>query len=140
MSRPVFTGDKLMPYIYTEVDSLENTPKVGNKQCVALVRHYTNAPATAQWRAGKKVIGEAGIIKGTAIATFVDGSYQSNSTGNHAALFVKQDADGIYIMDQWASDDRKPKVSMRYVKRRGTRPDGSFKDPSNNADAYSVIE
>ena len=36
-----------MPYIYSKVDDLENTPKVGSKQCVALVQTYARTPLTA---------------------------------------------------------------------------------------------
>lgn len=35
-----------MPYIYIEVDKLQGTDKVGDEQCVALVKYYTNAPYT----------------------------------------------------------------------------------------------
>lgn len=129
-----------MAYVYTQVDALQNTAKVGNKQCVALVRHYANLPATAVWTEGSAVWGNSSLAKGTAIATFVNGRYQSLPSGNHAAFYVSQDAGGIWIMDQWASDTGKPKVSKRYVRRKGKLPGGAFIDPSNNADAYSVIE
>ena len=33
-----------------------------------------------------------------------------------------------------------PKVSKRYLSRKGKDAKGNFIDPSNNADAYSVIE
>lgn len=78
--------------------------------------------------------------KGTAIATFSSGKYLSNGTGNHAAYYVSQDAGGIVIMDQWRSDVQKPVVSTRYLRRKGRSPDGVLIDPSNNADAHSVIE
>lgn len=31
-------------------------------------------------------------------------------------------------------------VSKRYIERKGVAGNGSYRDPSNNADAYSVIE
>ncbi len=128
-----------MLYVYGKVDDLQNTDKVGSKQCVALVQTYAKAPITGKWTAGKAVLGQIGLKKGTAIATFVGGKYPSNATGNHAALYVSQDATGIWIMDQWANDKQKPKVSKRFLSRKGTGKDG-FVDPSNNADAFSVIE
>jgi hypothetical protein len=43
-------------------------------------------------------------------------------------------------MDQWKNDPRKPVVSLRHIPRRGKTKDGKWKDPSNNAEAFSVIE
>ena len=85
------------------------------------------------------MLGGRTISKGTAIATFVKGRYESKSHGNHAALFLSADATGIWVMDQWKGD-KKPKVSKRHIPKRGTAEDGSFINPSNNADAFSVIE
>lgn len=129
-----------MAYIYQKVDELENTNKVGTKQCVALLQHYSYLPLTAKWKEGLVVSGNLSVAKGTAIATFVDGVYKSNSTGNHAAYYISQDTGGIYIMDQWADDTKKPKVSKRYLRKKGKIPGKGFIDPSNNADAYSVID
>jgi hypothetical protein len=80
------------------------------------------------------------LSKGTAIATFVDGKYQSLSHGNHAAFFLRQDAGGIWVMDQWSDDKKKPTISSRYLRRKGKDRNGNFVDPSNNADAYSIIK
>ena len=128
-----------MPYIYAEVDDLENTDKVGSKQCVVLVQHYAKAPVTKLWKEGDAVLGTHTLRKGTAIATFVDGKYGNAVTGNHAGLYVSQDAGGIWIMDQWSSDTTKPKVFKRYLRRKG-KSGKAYVDPSNNADAYAVIE
>ena len=129
-----------MAFVYTDVDDLEETAKVGSKQCVALVQHYALLPNTSLWRAGPAALGNLTIAKGTAIATFVNGRYASNSTGNHAAFYVSQDAQGMWIMDQWVNDVTKPRVSKRYIHRKESLPKRGFVDPSNNADAYSVIE
>lgn len=129
-----------MAYEYSQVDKLENTEKVGSKQCVALLQHYAHLPNTSQWKQGTTVFGDNTVKKGAAIATFVDGKYKSLTTGNHAAFFVSQDASGIWIMDQWANDVQKPKVSKRYIRKKGTIKEGVYIDPSNNANAYSVIE
>ena len=74
-----------MPYVYSDVENLDGTDKVGSKQCVALIQHYARAPNTGAWKEGSAVFGSGTIAKGTA-------------------------------------------------------KDGSYLDPSNNADAYSVID
>jgi hypothetical protein len=107
-----------MSYVYSQVDDLENTNKVGSKQCVALLQQYAKLPQTTLWREGATVFGTKTIAKGTAIATFVGGKYMSHSTGNHAAFYVSQDAGGIWIMDQWLNDKTKPKVSKRHIRRK----------------------
>ena len=129
-----------MAYVYSKADDLQETDKVGSRQCVALLQHYAGLPSTSTWKEGKTVFGQITLAKGTAIATFVDGKYKSLSTGNHAAFYLSQDAGGIWIMDQWADDTRKPKVSKRYVTKKGKFASGRYVDPSNNAEAYSVIE
>jgi hypothetical protein len=129
-----------MSYVYSKVDDLEDTDKVGSKQCVALVQYYAQLPQTANWKEGLKVLGNLATAKGTAIATFVNGKYESHSTGNHAAFYISQDAGGIWVMDQWANDTTKPKVSKRYLRKKGTSTNGGYIDPSNNAEAFSAIE
>ncbi len=89
-----------MAYVYTRVEDLEKTDKVGSKQCVALVQRYALAPHTSRWRAGAAVLGNKTLVKGTAIATFEGGRYLSHRHGNHAAFFVRHDGDGFWIMDQ----------------------------------------
>ena len=127
------------PYVYAKVDDLEDTEKVGSKECVALVQQYAGAPVTSLWKEGAAVRGALTLTKGTAIATFVGGKYQSHAHGNHAALYISQDAAGITVMDQWRSDKTKPKVSSRHIPFRGKDKSGNYLNPSNNADAFSVI-
>lgn len=129
-----------MPYIYSKADDLENTDKVGSKQCVALLQYYAKLPQTAMWKEGKTVVGTMTLAKGTAIATFVDGRYKSLPTANHAAFYISQDAGGVWIMDQWSNDKTKPKVSKRYIRKKGKFQSGQYVDPSNNAEAFAVIE
>lgn len=84
------------------------------------------------------VEGNASKIKrGTAVATLVNGKYPNQDKGNHAGFYVSQDANGIVMVDQW---ETLPKPHKRTLKFLGKEADGSFKDPSNNADAFSVIE
>lgn len=83
-----------MAYIYPNFEQLEGNEKVddgaGNYlgQCVSLVKKYTHAPPTAQWREGSHVRGNFALKPGTAIATFIKGRYPSYATGNHAAFVM----------------------------------------------------
>ena len=136
-----------MAYTYTKVLDLEGKEKVGTTQCVALVQFYAGAPNHRGWKAGAAVMDNKGIQPGTAIATFVNGHYPSNSTGNHAALFVRHGIKGFWVMDQWKDDrpadqNNKPTISSRFISSRGLkqRASGAWPNASNNADAYSVIE
>jgi hypothetical protein len=79
--------------------------------------------------------GVKSILSGTAIATFVNGKYpQTGSTGKHAAIYLGQDADGIQVLDQWASQGMVLPRTIRWV---SSQPHPS---PSNDANAFSVIE
>jgi hypothetical protein len=134
------------PYVYANVDALEGTDPVGNKQCAGLVQHHTNVGTTEYWTNGKKVRGNGlSVAKGTAIATFLSDSiegkgYYANAThGNHAALYISQTAAGIMVMDQWAGDKNKPKISSRLMRFLGQNRDGTYINPGNNGDALSVI-
>jgi|APAra7269096768_1048522.scaffolds.fasta_scaffold26288_1 hypothetical protein len=129
-----------MPYVYSQVDDLNQSDLVGSHQCVALVQHYARVPHSSLWKKGKDVLGDVSVLKGTAIATFVDGKYKSNAHGNHAAFYIGQDAGGIWVMDQWKGDLKKPKVSKRYIQPKGKLKNGNYIDPSNNAQAFSIIE
>ena len=124
------------PYVYADVADLEATDPVGTGECAVLVRHYARAPSTNLWTAGDAVKGKRLLAKGTAIATFVAGRYPNAGTGNHAALYISQDLTGILVMDQWRN---KASVGARRLRFKGKDRDGRFIDPSNNGDAFSVI-
>jgi hypothetical protein len=131
------------PYIYARVDDLEGAAPVGNKQCAGLVQYYTSVGTTEYWTNGRKVKGNALIIaKGTAVATFVGseaegkGYYANAAKDNHAAFYISQTDKGVMVMDQWAG---KKTISSRLMRFKGKNKDGSYPDPSNNADALSVI-
>ncbi|MGF1689602.1 BPSL0067 family protein [Photobacterium japonica] len=98
---------------------------------------YTKVGKASTWVEGIPVRGNRTKIRlGTAIATFVDGKYPNKRTGNHAALYISQFSGGIWVMDQWASENA---INARLIKFKGRNADGSYVDPSNNADAFSVI-
>jgi hypothetical protein len=132
-----------MPIIYTKVLELQNTKKVGTKECVALVQQYAPAVGPSSiWKEGEAVLGNKDIVPGTAIATFVDGHYPNLRRGNHAAFFVAQSVDGFWVMDQWRDDGRKPLVSKRVIRTKGKTPlaNGAWPEGGDNAYAYSIIE
>ena len=128
-----------MPYIYSKAAELKDEPVVGSRQCVALVQEYAGAPTTTYWRQGEPVMGNKTIKEGTAIATFVNGRYPNRPHGNHAALFVREVANGIVVADQWKAD-KKTKISVRTIRSQGKDKKGKFVNPSENADAFFVIE
>jgi hypothetical protein len=126
-----------MPYVYADAENLATLPTVGTKQCVALIKLYTNAPATSLWTEGEAVKGNALIKVGTAIATFVNGKYPNQSSGNHAAFYLSQDAVGVWVIDQWSASGT---IQKRRLAFKGKFKTGGFISPSNNGDAFSVIE
>ena len=118
-----------MTYVADSPESYEGQV-VGDGNCVAFVRACTEAPETARWKEGAKVKG-ASITKGTAIATFKNGHYPNDPTGNHAAIYIDQDSGGVNVWDQWKD---------RPVHKRKIRFQGGHGSPSNDGDAFSVIE
>jgi len=110
----------------------------GNTECVEFIRQTLDAPQTARWRQGVTVRrlkpGEGDpVARGTAIATFVAGTYpQHGDTGKHAAIYLGQDASGIQVLDQWRAQGR---VMLRTIPWQPRRP-----GLSNDGNAFSVIE
>ncbi|TWB21905.1 hypothetical protein FBZ89_104153 [Nitrospirillum amazonense] len=131
-----------MPYVYDDVLSLLTQPpkpNVGTGQCVALIEAYTSVPKPASvfWKEGSAVRGNTSLKMGTAIATFVNGKYPSHSHGNHAAFYISQDSTGIWVVDQYSTSHG---IFKRHLSFKGKNEDGTYKNPSNNGDAFSVIE
>jgi len=120
-----------MSYNCNDPGSFEGQ-RVGSGQCVEFVRACADAPPSSLWSKGAKVRGNPTIRPGTAIATFnAHGLYANNSTGNHAAIYIGQDAYGIWVYDQWV---RQGSVQKRRIPFRGG---GS---PSNDGDAFYVVK
>lgn len=119
-----------MPFIATNPEKYKGI-LVGSGQCVAFVQESSGAPLTKYWKEGIKVRGSQ-IASGTAIATFKDGVYPSNATGNHAAIYVSQDSIGITVWEQWSGHP----VAQRHIRFQG----GQGSSASNDGDAYSVVE
>lgn len=121
-----------MPYIYPGAARLERQPKVGTTDCVALVQYYAAVPHHNAWRPGASVMELRNLAPGTAIATFVNGRYQSLKKGNHAAFFLRYagPGEGFWVMDQWKDGDGrspKPFISARQIrpKKDAKNADGS---------------
>jgi hypothetical protein len=133
-----------MPHVYTKVRELAGHELVGSGDCLELVKAFAPGligTTTSSWRPGERVVDVAHkLAPGTAIATFENGRYPHSVTGQHAAFFVSSAGAGIWVMDQWKNDPRKPVVSLRHIERKGKTKDGKWKDPSNNAEAFSIIE
>lgn len=118
-----------MSFVFSNPESYEGQV-VGNGQCVAFVRNGSGVPASSNWTEGVKVK-HANLAPGTVIATFIDGAYPNNTTGNHAAVYVSQDDHGVTVWDQWSGQP----VHKRVIQFRGGQ--GSR---SNDGDAFSVVE
>lgn len=129
-----------MPHVYKDARLLDGQEKIGDMECVYLVKHYTDLGWTGSWREGEKVVENKNIASGTAIATFVNGKWPGLAHGNHAAFYTGQVSNGIYILDQWPDMDKKKKISKRFIYRLGKDKNGNYIRPTENADAYSIIE
>ena len=135
-----------MPYVYKPIDLLQNKPWVDGGNCVSLIKKFAQGiivASTLIWREGARVVDSPSLERGTAIATFVNGRYPRLDVGlgNHAAFFLWHVSDGIYVMDQFVVGNRRDKeIGRRHIPRLGKNADGTYKNPSNNADAFSVIE
>lgn len=135
-----------MPYISPGVATLIGKKKVGNGDCVPLVREFTTLPSHLFWKPGERVLDNPHIRPGTAIATFVHERYQNKKTGNHAAFFLRYDAPGtgFWVVDQWTGKPSKPvrNIERHLIKVLGYKQfkDGNWYWASNNAEAFSIIE
>lgn len=128
-----------MPYFTPYVRSLEGQPLVGKGDCVELIKELVPGLMglpTSMWRQGARVLDTSGLRAGVAIATFVDGRYPRNTSGQHAALFLAYSGSAIWVVDQWKDDPRKPNVSRRLIYPKPPRA-GRL---SNSAGAFYVIE
>jgi hypothetical protein len=99
---------------------------------------------TSTWHRGERVRG-AVIAPGTAIATFDDrGTYENDTNGrSHAAIYLGQDAIGIFVLDQWVEVVHGPDgtvarrvqpVHKRHIRFRDSRK------AVNDGRNYHVIE
>jgi hypothetical protein len=122
------------PYIAARPEAFEGRV-IGEGYCVDFVKVAAGVPRTALWQQGAEVRGNPHIAPGTAIATFEsDGSYTSE-TGNHAAIYLSQDEDGIWVYDQWQGQP----VHKRLISFEGGA--GAKRgSKSNDGRRFAVIE
>jgi hypothetical protein len=80
---------------------------------------------------------------------FINGRYPQidrpgDRSSRHAALLIEVQAGGIWVMDQWPNDWRRPRIEKRFIRilppRDQFRSDGTPNDPGNNPMAFYVIE
>lgn len=114
-------------YICNNPQSLKGKV-VGDGHCVSLIKHCTNIPNTIEWRPGKQVWKNE-IAAGSIIATFKNNRYP-NVTGHHAAIYIKQDSDGIWVWDQWQGTA----VHKRLIRWRDDNAAAA-----NTAQAYRLV-
>jgi hypothetical protein len=96
--------------------SYDKKPVIGNSQCAVLVEVLAHAPHTSLWRQGQKVRGNFNILEGTAIATFnSQGRYPNQPTGNHAALYLRQDPGGIWVIEQYVGLEAIQERHIRFM-------------------------
>ncbi|MCR4465092.1 BPSL0067 family protein [Burkholderia sp. SCN-KJ] len=126
-----------MAHVYEKAADLVGQKLAGDGECVALVKIYTSVGPTAIWRPEKKIGGDGSIRAGTVIATFENDRYPSRSHGNHAAFYLGQDVRGIHVVEQWRSLKA---IQRRCIPFKGKDKNGRYIDPSNNADAFSVVK
>jgi hypothetical protein len=126
-----------MCYIYSDAEKLEYWPLVGSNHCVPLVREFTHAPEAVKWREGAPVKGNLLLEKGTVIATFEGGKYPSRPDKKHAAFYIGQDVYGIWVIEQYVG---LVSIQRRRIKFPAKGVSVSTLSPSNNGNAYSVVE
>ena len=100
-------------------------------QCVSFVaRVCPDLPVnTGLWKKGLPVKTSGSIVDGTVIATFNEqGRYQG-----HAAIYVRQDANGIHVYDQWVSGVNPKAIGPRLIRWNGT-------GVSNRGEGFHVVE
>jgi hypothetical protein len=109
-------------------------PGVTGTQCVSFLKMTIPGlmgKTTKMWVKGDDVKKGTPLPVGTAIATFVNGQYPQNATG-HAAVYLDQNDAGIQVLDQWATQG---KVLKRTIRWTPLKPG----DIVNDAKAFSVI-
>jgi hypothetical protein len=99
-------------------------------QCVSYVTTVcTTLPVNTQlWKKGAQVKGTAGILPGTAIATFGDDGKYSG----HAAVYESQTAIGVNVVDQWVT----PPATAIHKRLLRFGAHGN----ANNGDNFYVVE
>jgi hypothetical protein len=126
-------------------ESYENAK--GNTECVEFAKaviHGLPTPAKDRWKSGLPLVGnESSLIIGTLIATFdANGNYPSQSTGNHAAFFVRKDHDMLVVVDQYKGSGGVKVSRYRYLddKSRSALVASAKYSMTKDPATYAVVE
>jgi hypothetical protein len=109
---------------------------------VALVEAATGAPPDRTWRRGAKVQGNLSLKPGTAIATFgLNGRYGNTEDGaSHAAVYLSQDAGGIWVIDQWNKRTNGKITGKQVPHKRHIRFVNPGAQPADTGSQFYVVE
>jgi hypothetical protein len=92
------------PYVAHHPDQYRGQQLGVTHQCTDFVKVASGAPPASLWHKGEAVHGNMTIAVGTAIACGWEGNiYPSHPHGNHAAIYMGQRGDDIYVYDQSSS-------------------------------------
>lgn len=147
-----------MPYIYPESTRFPGSRLSGD--CVDLIKGLVPGligHSTQSWKQGANLMearNEGRVFpRGTAIATFENGRYPQKCSANydatrfsckHAALLLRVDPSGIWVMDQYKGAPDRMFIAERLIKVPPSWEqkfkDGTWRNAGNNALAYYVIE
>lgn len=119
-------------WVIKDFDKLKDKP-CGSGKCPGIVQTHGGLPLVKFWFEGPKVRGLSVIPYGTAVATFVDGTYPNWETGNHVAIYIDQHpAKGVLVFDQWTGEP----AGYRWMK---FKDEAGIVDRSDNGTALSII-
>lgn len=97
--------EPIVPYVNAKVDELRGQPLLGDGECIQIVKMTVPGlvdVGTMNWKEGERVLGSKNLQRGTAIATFTNGRFPRQNTGQHAALFLAYAGEtSFYIMEQF---------------------------------------
>jgi hypothetical protein len=135
-----------MSWRYAYSKHIARLGPVDGGQCVRLVQHFIpEIGHTSTWEKGELVIASKLLMRGLAIANFdAAGNWPGKDHGNHAAILwdwggrnmETGHVDWIEIVEQWVGTG----VQIRRLWRKGATKRGEWRDESNNADAFWIIE
>lgn len=133
----------LSKYGNTDVDYATDRislTKIGEDplQCVAFLKAVTNARETASWRKGDSISPLSNLPQFTPVAVFNSNGTYSGNYAKHAALLMKVEPTGIYLLDQNHKDASYGLNPIGHISYHFVPFDNS-KSGTSNAYNYSVI-
>jgi hypothetical protein len=117
---------------------------------VALVQKYLPGIGhTTTWKAGPRVVelGNNDIGIGTVIGTMENGKWPGRPHNNHVGIFGGVDSRSLttgrmlsFVLVEQYRANGVTKIQARVIYSKGRSTNGRYLDPSNNAEAFFVIE